>query len=190
MRKLILCIIKNKFYIISFFLILISCNNHTERKEKNNNLIKINSNEITELSSDKIRLFKMNVLLKGDDYSFGRLVEHYLLSENSAENILPFSIIMADKYNNSSGCYYTYLCLIFQYTNQLKSNNKIIDSLKEEDKLRIMYYLEKGAKLNNYACIYNLVDVYENGYGVEKNAIKLDSLNKVLNSVKLEVQHY
>lgn len=184
----------NKILLLFTILIFISsCKKTTKTNTSRDNTTDIISNEVMDdysLNKDKLREYKFNALLNGDDSSYGRLVEHFLQNDDPCENILPYSIIMADKYNNASACYYTYICLLCVHSDKIQNDNSIINQFDKNEIERVLYYLNKGSKLNHYACTFNLVDIYKNGYGVEKNRIKADSLETVLESIEIPITHY
>lgn len=80
------------FIFLFCFVLFNSCNNHKNEVEK----IKISDNKkyVDNLTERYIK--------KGDSRAFGELVDFYGRNPSERYEILPISIIMADKYNNDN----------------------------------------------------------------------------------------
>lgn len=133
--------------------------------------------------SEKIEC-KKNVLEKGDEECYKDLI---FSCEDNKESVglIPLSYLMANKYNNGYACGNLYESLL-EIKNDFKTkNNKgefqnsLLLKLNETDREFAISYLMKGSKLNDCRCNSHLSELYKNGWGVEKNQKKADSLYKL-----------
>src|SRR5204862_5347173 len=75
------------------------------------------------ISEKELKTFKENVVSKGDIYSFS-MVSLYYDGKNNYYEVLPYSIIMANKFNNANGCKEVYFDII-----RINNNGKFGESL-------------------------------------------------------------
>lgn len=100
---------------------------------------------------------KKAVETKGDTIAYQKLQIIYLLSEE----LLPYSIIMADKYNYDKAPYMVYLCI----------TENIYPKTKNESYLKIaIEYLKKGVKNGDNKSRLELGELYKEGRYVEQNS--------------------
>ncbi|CAA7193827.1 hypothetical protein [Chryseobacterium potabilaquae] len=127
-------------------------------------------------NKSQIEEFKKNVIKKGDQDSFVRLVIHYGNLSNYEEQY-KYALIMANKYNNGDGCNIVFMSIIAMNNNN-HFNINALAILNKKAKSEALRYLEKGAKLNDINCMSMLAEIYRNGIGVEKDVKKADKLKK------------
>ncbi|CAA7389953.1 sel1 repeat family protein [Chryseobacterium fistulae] len=125
---------------------------------------------------DQLEDYKKNVINKGDQDSFIRLVVHYGNLSNY-EGQYKYALIMANKYNNGDGCNIVFMSIIAMNNNN-DFNINYLATLNKKEKTEALKYLEKGAKLNDIDCMSMLAEIYRNGIGVEKDVRKADKLKK------------
>lgn len=168
-------------YSLLLLLMLFSCKESSEKRKS----IALDYEVVntTRLNEKKLKEYKYKTLTTGDDYCFGRLVEHFSQLKNGGEEILPYSKCLADNYDNPSACYYTYLAIMSYFTNTLTNDTSYLREVDENTKEMLLYYLEKGSKMNHFSCTKRLIEVYSEGYGVEKDLKKVDSLKARLEKI-------
>lgn len=133
------------------------------------------------LSESEKNACKQNVLENGDEECYKDLI---FSCEDNVESLglLPLSYLMANKYNNGYACRNLYESILeinnnFEVKNDKgQFQNSLILKLNKVDREFALYYLMKGSKLNDCTCNRNLSELYKNGWGVEKNQKKADSL--------------
>jgi hypothetical protein len=93
--------------------------------------------------------FGKEVMTTGSEYSFRQLYFAPI-------DMVPYSFVMANKYNSANGCWNMY-----QYIIDLFDNNGIeIDSLSESI---AMGYLKRGADLKDEWCTEYIISLYKKG---------------------------
>lgn len=158
-------IIKMKFYLIPIcFFALTSCN-----------LREIN------YSDDEIKLMKQNIVNHKDTISYADY--HLYLGNNSdfdsiyQNELLAYSLKIKEVYPNA---YYDIFSNFLRINNDGNFNpNDILKLAKPEQDL-LVYYLEEGAKKEQYYCIDVLAKFYEEGIYFDKNLKKSDSLTNII----------
>ena len=98
-----------------------------------------------ELSKNELNELKNNVINSGDDYSYSRLVLYYENKEDFYE-LLPYSLIMAEKYNKGNGYLMVYKDLI-RLINKGKFDQTALKDINKDSRENILKYLERGSKL-------------------------------------------
>lgn len=93
--------------------------------------------------------FGKDVMRTGNETSYEQLIF-------SPIDRVPYSFVMANKYNSANGCWamYSYITELF------KNNNIEIDSLSESIALG---YLKRGADLGDKWCIQYIISTYKKG---------------------------
>ena len=123
-------------------------------------------------SGGRLRQFKYEVV--EDSVSTDQLVDRVLkgdfeayaeLYERQGRSALPYSILMANDYDNPQAAHDAYTCLIEVYK---AAENKNKDSLTVAMAVR---FLEKSARLNNFYSL-ELGQLYFDGEFVERDTIK------------------
>ncbi len=129
--------------------------------------------------------------LHGDIKSYNFLVMLYSRSENQEKyyDLQSISKIMVDKYNFSYPCRQIYRDIVRKSNNDKDFDEKLFFNLSKEAKKEALYYLKKGASLNDPECKLILAKSYKHGYGVPKNDKKADSLIRSLNWPKTLTDH-
>lgn len=107
-----------------------------------------------------IEEYKKGVLINGDINAYNKLTLYYLKSPFHNE-LLPYSILMADKYNHGDACHDIFVQLIGlkQTPKSQKYDISIFNKLNEGEKQYVLFYLKKGAKLKNINCIVVLKEL-------------------------------
>lgn len=156
-RKLLISnkTIKHIFVLSSLFGFFHFSYVHCQNDRKNNVVVrtitpKLNEKQIIEL--------KRKIVKEGEksDYDMLFLQTEVLQNgwDNSYELLLPYALILANKYNDGFACYEVYrLTKKFYKTNDIPMDSATNDF--------IMFYLHKGAKLNDKYCIQELQIIYE-----------------------------
>lgn len=133
----------------------------------------------TKPSTEEIENFKKRVTLSGDIKAFSRLILYYNGKENYYD-LIPYSIIMSNKYNSPDGYYHVYSDFI-RLNNNGKYSEKLIVNLPKENQDFVLSYLTRGAEANDIDCKATLAKHYKFGYGVPKDEKVSDS---IMNSIK------
>lgn len=127
------------------FLFLICCS-----KEKEQNKPK-------DISIEK---YKKEILMNGNIDAYKQLTLYYLNSPFRNET-LPYSIVMADKYNNGDACHEIFVQItgLKQVPGTQHYDLSIFNKLNKGEKEYVLFYLKKGAKLKDIGCIVALRDL-------------------------------
>jgi hypothetical protein len=157
-----------KYKYLVLVLLTISC----QKKKDDNNHLGINYN-------DKIiKELKDNSIERGDIDAYGRLVDYYSNNPSNFYEILPISIIVADKYSYDNA----YASIFYEFVkiyNEGKSDYKLFANLNEQQRKYVLSYLVQGSQNKSVSSIGILEKLYREGIGVELNIIKADSLKKI-----------
>lgn len=127
----------NKIIFLFVFILTFSC-------------IERNDGQLTE---ENISIYKKKILEKGDKYSYSRLLIHYT-DKNKTIELIPYSMLMADTYNNVDANKQMYFDLIKLYNNGIY-NDSLVFSTKNSE--LIIKYLKKAAILGDEKAI-NLIE--------------------------------
>lgn len=120
---------------------------------------------------------KREILNDKNDESYGVFLD---VSGNDSLNYEPlaFSLIMAEEDNPRANFF------VFEYMVAIFNHNEFeIDSLKnlsEANKNFALYYLKRGAKMNEFSSQIYLEEIYRRGIGIEKNEKKADSILSII----------
>lgn len=134
-------------------------------------------NKQKDVKRDYLKDLKLKAV-NGKKSSYDYLVDYYNNNPSESYDLLPISILAADKYNYSNACVMININLV-QMANDGKYHDSLFKNLNNGNKRMSLYYLEKGAKANDLSCISILENLNRNGWGIEKNILKADSLLKV-----------
>ncbi|MDQ0066411.1 hypothetical protein [Chryseobacterium lathyri] len=134
-----------KIIIPFLFSLLICCSKEKQQKKSEN---------VT------IEKFKKEILMNGNVNAYNKLSIYYLKSTFHNE-LLPYSILMADKYNHGDACHDIFVQLIGlkQAPKSQQYDISIFNKLNEGEKKYVLFYLKKGAKLKNINCIVVLKEL-------------------------------
>ncbi|QBZ98882.1 hypothetical protein [Flavobacterium sangjuense] len=130
------------------------------------------------LTEDEIKGLRNKAINLGDKNSYAQLIAYY--QNSKSYDLLPYSFIMAKKYNNPDAFLAIYQDLI-KLENNGKFNESLISNLKKEEINYILSLLKRGAELNDIDCKVFLARHYRNGFGVPKNEKIADSLMNSIN---------
>ncbi|MFS4430659.1 hypothetical protein [Chryseobacterium sp. S90] len=157
---------KNVIILILLIVNFISC----EKKE-------------TILTKDNSEIIKNHIVIKGDEDAFTDLTIKYGNSSKYGE-ILPYAMIMANKYNNGEGCYQVFMSVLsLNNSGSLELDISSIKKLNNSDKDFVMSYLLKGVKLKKPSCIITIEKLYRNGWGINKDIQKADEMKTEYKSI-------
>lgn len=148
--------------------VLFSC----AKKKTETNFNVVNSNY---LDSKTVTDLQKKIIENGNIDSYKELILYYSYNKDKEIELLPYSIIMSEKYKYRNANYEIFYDIIRLYNNgiyDLKSLNLMDVNVKNY----ALYYLNKGAKEKEIGCISTLIEIYRNGYGIVKNSEKADSL--------------
>ncbi|KFF16180.1 hypothetical protein [Chryseobacterium sp. JM1] len=107
-----------------------------------------------------IEKYKKEILMNGNIDAYKQLTLYYLNSPFHNET-LPYSILMADKYNNGDACHEIFVQIIGlkQAPGTQHYDISIFNKLNKGEKEYVLFYLKKGARLKNIGCIVVLRDL-------------------------------
>lgn len=191
-----------KLLIIICCLSLIIC---CQEKEKDKDIRIIDSNKENFKKSkyfkeDRIKDNKYNVKYYGNDRSFGELELYYSYNNSRVEELLPYSLIIVEKYKKYKHCTTVFNNLIEFYTGKdfqydgtetsLVLYLKNLEKLNQDQKNYLLYFLKLGGGNNDFGSINYLRLLNREGIGMEKNLKKADSLNGVLNKFPRSVKKF
>jgi len=174
-------------------LLLVSC----QEKNENKKLVDTNKEDFKKskyFKEDRIKDDKFNVKFKGNELSFSELELYYSYNDSKKEELLPYALMMVEKYKKYKHCTTVFNNLIEFYTEQEfqydGTNESLIvylnnfKKLNEDQKKYLLYFLKLGATNNDYGSINYLELLNREGIGVDLNLKKADSLKKVLITLK------
>lgn len=127
------------------FLFFICCSKEKDQNKPNN---------------APIEKYKKEILMNGNIDAYKQLTLYYLNSPFRNET-LPYSIVMADKYNNGDACHEIFVQIIGlkQAPGTQHYDISIFNKLNKGEKEYVLFYLKKGAKLKDIGCIVALRDL-------------------------------
>ena len=160
--------------------IIFSCKREVIQKPKlpNSNSDVLKSEYFT---NNQVLQLKSEVVNDGDDYSFTLLTIYYGYNPSRKHELLPFSMIMADKFKVKEAYYQVYRDFESIYDIK-KEGFYFLNSLSESKQKFIFDYLWRGAKVNDISCIELLHKCYLKGVGVKLDIAIANSLsNKIKN---------
>lgn len=174
-------------------LLIVSCQEKNE-KQKIVDITKENFKKSEYFKEDRIKDDKYNVKFNGDELSFSELELYYSYNDSRNEELLPYTLIMVEKYKKYKHCTTVFNNFIEFYTEQQLqydgTNKSLIvylnnfKKLNDDQKKYLLYFLKLGATNKDYGSINYLEFLNREGIGVEVNLKKADSLKKVLSTLK------
>lgn len=183
----------SKTLITICFLLAISCQEKKETKQifdKEKETFKTSKY----FKEDRIKENKYNVKFKGDEHSFGELELYYSYNNLRKEELLPYSLIIVEKYKKYKHCTTVFNNLIefyteeeFQYDgteNSIEIYLENFEKLNNDQKNYLLYFLKLGATNNDIGSLIYLELLNRKGIGIDKNLKKADSLKSALNLLK------
>ena len=120
-----------------------------------------------------IKDLKISVITKGDTIAYKNLKIEYLNTEYYKDEILFYSLMMANKYNYSQAYFDVYKSLTDIYEHDIS-----VGSIDDKTKELALKYLYKGVELNEYDAICKLSELCFDGKYVSKDTILGNKLAK------------
>jgi len=156
-------------------LLIISCNNTTKQPEKTAEKPKDKSQRYFTL--ERVAELKKRCVENGDKEAFGNLVDHYNNTPFEYYELLPISIIMADKHNCDNARVAIYFWFL-EIQNEGRDEKQFFKLDKSKQDF-ILKYLMDGAKNKNPGCLHILDELLKNGLKMEKNKVtEIEEANK------------
>ena len=131
----------------------------------------------TYFSTEALDEYKKKSVKYGDAQAYGYLVDNYYNSPSDYYELLPISMIMADKYNNDnarSSIYYQMIMI----NNEGKLNDTLFFKLNRAKQDFVVSYLIDGLKNNNPGCKALLKKITDGGYEFRSENRDVESLLK------------
>lgn len=140
-------------------------NNDNSKMEIVKNKNKLNKNEVNkdtifrvqDLREENIDIYKKNIHLKGDLYSFNVLAITYQ-NIGDYESILPYAFFMAEKHNERDA-YETFFTNSILILHNGDYKDEYFFELDSETQRFLKHYLKKGAKLGQSKCKSTLANL-------------------------------
>jgi TPR repeat protein len=172
-------------------ILFITLNCKKTNSEKDLNFTKMNDTSVvyksniisdTTLSNKDLEEFKLDIINKGDNYSFNRLAIHYTENSNYKE-LHKYSLIMANKYNKGDGCNQSFIDIVAMNNNNSYRDISDFSKINAKAKSEALKYLEKGILLNDINSASMLEEIYRNGIGIAKDIKKADEIKKKIDKM-------
>lgn len=138
-------------------------------------LICCKETDSSSLTAKEIVQLKNDIVNRGSQSSYARLDNHYRNSAGYIE-ILPYSMIMINKFNNKYS-YIRILEVLIKMNNDGKYELSSIKNLNKGDRDFAIYYLRKGVNQEDPESTKILSELYKYGWAVSKDLKKSDSLH-------------
>lgn len=178
---------------ILLLLMLTSCSEKkSEKKERKNSKHEFFSSKY--FDADRVEKDKYNVKYKGDKLSYSELVLYYSYNKSKKLELLPYSIIMIEKYKQYDICtdafdnlieFYTEKESLFDGTHKSLINEyRRIETLDNDQQSFCLYFIKVGAKNNDYGSMKCLEVLYREGIGVNRDIIIADSIKSKIDSIE------
>ena len=137
-------------------------------------LINCNKAENKKAKKDFMKQLKQNVI-NGKRSSYDYLIEYYNNNPSNTYELLPISILVANKYKYENAYLMIYINLV-EMENNGKYHDSLFKNLNLGTKQMALFYLNKGSKAQEISSITILENLNRNGWGIPKNTKKADSL--------------
>jgi len=144
---------------------LFSCNQTENNSQK----------QVNYSATERLEQLKASCIQEGDSESFGNLVDYYANTPSNYYELLPISIIMADKYNNDNARVTIYFQMIM-INNDGKRDDSLFFTLKETEKDFVVSYLIDGLMNKNPGCKGILQKIIKGGYKIKNNNQVIENL--------------
>lgn len=132
------------------------------------------------MSQEKFLYLRNEIIKNGNSSAYVELATYNEQNKLYGQT-LPYSIIMINKFNYKRG-YSKVAEEIISINNNGNYKINYLKNLNIADKNFVLYYLNLGLQQNDIESILLYEKIYRNGWGVEKNLIRADSLSKIYNS--------
>lgn len=188
------------FLVVTFLIFLtISCQKEKQIASKSiNNRDKEDFKKSKYFDEDRIKDDKYNVKFCGDEHSFGELELYYNYNDSKKEEIIPYTLIMVEKYHKFKYASNAFRNLLEFYTDaeygydgtdgSLIPYLSNIKKLNSDQKDYLLYFLKIGAKNKGLGSVRYLEILNREGIGIPQNIQKADSLEKIV--VELEYEYH
>ncbi|WP_428229479.1 hypothetical protein [Flavobacterium sp.] len=150
---------KNIFIYLSVCLtfLIFSCNEKKESTIIKPSVVKDhderpNHEKITENKKASDSLLSL-AISKGDEMAYNSVAQDFIINENY-KKLLYYSLIMANKYNNSQAHFDIYVILVES------SENKSLNDLDKKTKNLAMYHLIKSVELGYKSAKYEIDEIF------------------------------
>ncbi|WP_347053580.1 hypothetical protein [Flavobacterium olei] len=188
-------IINRAILSIALVLLIFSCNDKSNLYVSDKENVSKKSNYFKE---DRVLDDKYKIKYEGSDIAFGELELHYSSSKFRSEEIIPFCLIMVEKYKKYKYCSTLFNYFIEFYTGkEFQYNGTEIslimylnnfEKLNQNQRKYLLYFIDLGARNNDFGSINYLRLLNKEGIGIVKNGRKADSLNVVLGKMPRSVK--
>ena len=108
-------------------------------------------------------------VLKGNTYAYDELCIAYL--DIGTERLLPYAILMANKYDYTMAYYHVYDCLTLLYWDDCDDDSCFLDSLDMQTRTMALEYLKKAADKGERNAQRDLGWLYLEGKHVKKDTV-------------------
>ncbi|MFH7012974.1 hypothetical protein ACHRV5_13985 [Flavobacterium sp. FlaQc-52] len=161
-----------------------------EKKKVDNNsdIIKKEFKRSKYFDEDRIKDAKYAVKYKGDKASYAELELYYVYNDLKKEEIIPYTLIMVEKYHKYEYASTAFMNLLEFYTDakftydgtdiSLLPYLKNFKKLNLDQKNYLIYFLKTGVKNENLGCVRYLEILNREGIGISRNIKIADSLKK------------
>lgn len=156
---------------IMIYIMFISCSDKKEQPKKIKDhdevpqYVKMNNNR--KLTDSLFNLAIEN----GDEKAYNNVAGNYILDENY-EDLLFYSLKMANKHNSSEANFHVFLIL------SNSNNGKSFDELDAKTKNLALYYLAKSNELGYQSAKYSINEVLGKGKVIKKSSFYLTEYSK------------
>lgn len=134
-----------------------------EQSENNDEAFSMNS------PNENLDSLKMKVYKYGDERAFMKLF-NYFYDAGFPQDLLPYSLVMSNKFNSPLGTFVVYDCIVCSYT---RSGIEDIDSVYSNIAIE---YLLKAAKMNEHNALWKL-NKYKVKYNPKTNRDQIINMN-------------
>lgn len=131
------------------------------------------------LKESDVRATKLLIIDKGDVKAFYDLNDYYL-TDKEGPNIMPYSMIMAYKYNNAHA-YFDLFNIIIKMNNKGNYGPDLIKNLDLNSRKFALENLIKSAELGDITAKEYLAKYYRDGIYLPKNIGLAEKLEKEIN---------
>ena len=149
---------KKLFFLVLILISIYSCNQSKKHVEVNSELVYAEN-------------LKKRCVHDGDNRAYGELIDYYGRNHSEYYELLPISIIMADKYNNDNARISIFYQLI-EMGNKGRGDEKLFFKLDNNKQHFIIKYLMDGAKNKDVGCLGILDRLIKNGLKIDKSKEK------------------
>ncbi|MDX6188026.1 hypothetical protein SGQ83_01575 [Flavobacterium sp. Fl-318] len=182
----------NILFLLFFTFIFSSCKREKviekEKVNNNNDIIKKEFKRSKYFDEDRIKDAKYAVKYKGDKASYAELELYYVYNDLKKEEIIPYTLIMVEKYHKYEYASTAFMNLLEFYTDakftydgtyiSLLPYLKNFKKLNLDQKNYLIYFLKTGVKNENLGCVRYLEILNREGIGISRNIKMADSLKK------------